>query len=143
MVCYYHFLLIKLSSIKIATNVQVLPKAGYFLMSSPVLKINRITKANKYFIDAAKQVKPEPLLIANCRWWYILLPRFWQYGCCVPCLRFVSLPVSKKPFCSMKLATKDNAACIPVLKNSLCSICKRTTKQNLCQSQTRKKLKRC
>jgi len=51
----------------VAANVQVLPKAGYFLMSSPLPKINRITKADKHFIDAAKQVKPEPMLIANCR----------------------------------------------------------------------------
>jgi hypothetical protein len=42
-----------------------LPEAGYFLMSSLELKINRITKADKHFIDAAKQVNPEPMLIAK------------------------------------------------------------------------------
>jgi hypothetical protein len=52
---------------KVAGNVQVLPKAGYFIISSPELKINRITKADKHFIDAAKQVKPEPMLIEKCR----------------------------------------------------------------------------
>ena len=53
--------------IEVAANVKVLPKAGYFIMSSPELKINRITTAEKPFIDAAKQVKPEPMLIAKCR----------------------------------------------------------------------------
>ena len=47
----------------VTANVQVLPKAGYFIMSSPELKINRITNAEKLFIDTAKQVKPEPMLI--------------------------------------------------------------------------------
>jgi len=50
-----------------AVNGQVLPKAGYFIMSSLQPKLNRITKAEKHFIDAAKQAKPEPMLIANCR----------------------------------------------------------------------------
>jgi hypothetical protein len=44
-------------------NVQVLPKAGYFIISSLELKINRITKADIHFIDAAKQLKPEPMMI--------------------------------------------------------------------------------
>ena len=48
-------------------NVQVLPKAGYFIMSGPELKITRITNADKHFIDAAKQVKPEPMMIAKGR----------------------------------------------------------------------------
>jgi hypothetical protein len=38
---------------KIAANVQVLPKAGYFLMPSPELKINRITNDEEHIIDAA------------------------------------------------------------------------------------------
>jgi tRNA U55 pseudouridine synthase TruB len=42
-------------------------EGGIFIMSSLVLKLNRITKAEKHFIDAAKQVKPEPLLITKCR----------------------------------------------------------------------------
>ncbi|MDB5200246.1 MAG: hypothetical protein JWO92_2209 [Chitinophagaceae bacterium] len=50
-----------------AANEQVLPKAGYFLMSGRVPKINRITNADKHFIDAAKQVKPEPMLIVKWR----------------------------------------------------------------------------
>jgi hypothetical protein len=52
---------------KLTVNVLVLPKAEFFITSSPELKINRITKADKHFIDAAKQVKPEPMLIAKCR----------------------------------------------------------------------------
>ena len=58
--------------------------AGYFIMYSPLLKINRTTKAAKYFIDAAKQVKPEPMLIANAVYCYSFNPAFWQYyvtGC--------------------------------------------------------------
>jgi hypothetical protein len=47
-----------------AYNVQVLPKAGYYNVQ-PIPKINRITNAEKHFIDAAKQVKPEPMWIAK------------------------------------------------------------------------------
>ena len=43
---------------KVAVNDQALAKAGYFIMSSLLLKINRIIKADNHFIDAAKQVKP-------------------------------------------------------------------------------------
>jgi hypothetical protein len=50
-----------------AGNVQVLPKAGYFMISSPELKIIRITTADKHFIDAAKQVKPGTMLIEKWR----------------------------------------------------------------------------
>jgi hypothetical protein len=34
-------------------------------MFGPELKINRIAKADKHFIEAAKQVKPELLLITQ------------------------------------------------------------------------------
>jgi hypothetical protein len=34
-------------------------------MSSPELKITRIANAEKPFIDAAKQVKPEPMMITK------------------------------------------------------------------------------
>jgi hypothetical protein len=40
------------------SDVQVLPKAGYFMTFSPEWKLNRITEAEKTLIDAAKQVKP-------------------------------------------------------------------------------------
>jgi len=38
---------------------------GILMFPSLELKINRITKAGKHFIDAAKQVKPEPMLIVK------------------------------------------------------------------------------
>ena len=62
-VFWYFLILLKVNHCVIACNEQVLPKAGYFLISSPELKINRITNAEKPFIDAAKQVKPELMMI--------------------------------------------------------------------------------
>ena len=42
-------------------------EGGIFYNVQPGTKINRITNADKHFIDAAKQVKPELMMIENER----------------------------------------------------------------------------